>query len=135
MLVKQDSDSKGRNVVAAIDIRADSETYEHLNERIISFSRRLIDNVNADVHFINAHKELSSFPDRNELIKSCGVDSDKIHIQLGEPEDVIVENAKELNASLVIVGNAARSGFSALVKGNTVEKIIDRLECDVLSMP
>jgi universal stress protein E len=35
----------------------------------------------------------------------------------------------------VIVGNAARSGFSALVKGNTVEKIIDRLECDVLSMP
>jgi universal stress protein E len=135
MLVKQDSNSKGRNVVAAIDIRADSETYEHLNERIISFSRRLIDNVNADVHFINAHAELSSFPDRNALIKSCGVDSDKIHIQLGEPEDVIVENAKELNASLVIVGNAARSGFSALVKGNTVEKIIDRLECDVLSMP
>ena len=50
-------------------------------------------------------------------------------------EDVIVENARALNASLLIVGNAARSDFSALVNGNMVEKIVDRVECDVLAMP
>lgn len=54
---------------------------------------------------------------------------------VGEPEGVIVENARELNAGLVIVGNAARSGISALINGNTVEKVVDRLECDILSMP
>ena len=54
---------------------------------------------------------------------------------MGEPGDVIVENARELDASLIIVGNAARSGISALVRGNTVEKIVDRVDCDVLSMP
>ena len=135
MLVKEDTDHSSRNVVAAIDPRAANETYEHINQHIIDFSRRVLDNDHADVHFISAHKELSSSPDRNALIKNCGVKSDRIHIRLGDPEDVIVENAKALNASLVIVGNAARSGFSALVNGNTVEKIVDRVECDVLSMP
>ena len=63
------------------------------------------------------------------------IDSDKMRVRLGEPEDVIVDNARELNASLVVVGNAARSGLSALMNGNTVEKIVDRVHCDVLSMP
>lgn len=135
MLIKQDADRSSRKVVAAIDIREGSETYAHLNERIINFSRRVMDNQHAEVHFINAHQELSAAPDRNALIRNCGVDSDKIHIRMGEPEDVIVDNARALNASLVIVGNAARSGISAVLNGNTVEKIVDRVACDVLSMP
>jgi universal stress protein E len=36
---------------------------------------------------------------------------------------------------MVVVGNSARSGLSAMVNGNTVEKVLDKLECDVLSMP
>jgi universal stress protein E len=135
MLVKAGADRSSRKVVAAIDIRAESETYEHLNRRIIDFSRRVLDQEYADVYFINAHKDLSSYPDRNALMRSCGVESDRIHIQLGDPEDVIVAQAKALNASLVVVGNAARSGFSALINGNTVEKIVDRVACDVLAMP
>lgn len=135
MLVKEDTDNSSRKVLAAIDIRAANESYENLNQRIINFSQKVMDNDHAEVHFINAHKDLSSYPDRNALIRSCGVASDRIHIQLGDPEDVIVENARELNAGLVIVGNSARSGLSALINGNTVEKVVDRLECDILSMP
>jgi nucleotide-binding universal stress UspA family protein len=33
------------------------------------------------------------------------------------------------------VGNSARSGLSAALHGNTVEKMLDKLRCDVLSMP
>ena len=135
MLVKEDTDQGSRKILAAIDIRAANEPYENLNQRIINFSQKVMDNEHAEVHFINAHKDLSSYPDRNALIRTCGVDSDRIHIQLGEPEDVIVENARELNAGLVIVGNNARSGLSAFINGNTVEKVVDRLVCDVLSMP
>ena len=135
MLIKDDAEQPSRKVLAAVDIRADNDSYESLNQRIIEFSRRVMDNKHADVHFVNAHEELSSAPDRNTLIRSCGVASDNIHIRLGEPEDVIVESARSLNAGLVVVGNAARSGLSALINGNTVEKIVDRLECDVLSMP
>jgi universal stress protein E len=94
-----------------------------------------MDNNIAEVHFISSHKDLSSAPDRNALIRNYGLESDKVHIRMGEPDDVIVENARQMNASLVVVGNAARSGLSALINGNTVERVVDRLDCDVLSMP
>ncbi|MEZ5503397.1 MAG: universal stress protein [Halioglobus sp.] len=135
MLVKENADHSSRKVLAAVDLREGKDHHEELNRRIVDFSRRVMDNQYADVHFINAPKDLSSYPDRNALSRNFGVGSDKIHIRLGEPEDVIVDNARELNASLVVVGNAARSGLSALINGNTVEKIADRLQCDILALP
>ena len=69
------------------------------------------------------------------LIRSTGIESDKIHIKLGETDKVIIEHAKKLDVSLVVVGNSARSGLSAAFLGNTVEKVLDKVECDVLSMP
>ena len=46
-----------------------------------------------------------------------------------------MRGARDLDASLVVVGNSARTGLAAVFKGNTVEKVLDKLDCDVLSMP
>ena len=85
--------------------------------------------------FVNAFRDFRGVPDRQALIKETGIDSDRIHIKLGEPEKVIVDQARALDASLVVVGNSARSGLAAAVHGNTVEKILDKLDCDILTMP
>ena len=135
LLVKEETPRDVRKVLAAIDIREEKASYGKLNERIIDFTRRVMDNESTEVHFVNAHKDLASFPDRNALIRNCGVDSERIHIKLGKPEDVIVENARGLDVSLVVVGNSARSGLSALVNGNTVEKVVDKVRCDILALP
>jgi universal stress protein E len=134
MLVKANTDQGSRRVLAAIDVREGDETYAHLNQRILDFSRRVTDINIADVHFVHAPKDLSSYPDRNALVRHFGIQNDRMHIQLGDPENVIVDAARTLNAGLVIVGNAARSGLSALINGNTVERVVDRLHCDVLAM-
>lgn len=135
LLVKDAQHRDLRRVLAAVDIRAANESYEKLNRHIIDFSQRMLDSRGAEVHFINAFDELGAFPDRNALVKSCGVSSDRVHIEMGEPGEVIVRGARDLDASLVVVGNSARSGLSAVFKGNTVEKVLDKLDCDVLSMP
>lgn len=135
LLVKEETPRDVRKVLAAIDIREEKASYGKLNERIIDFTRRVMDSESTEVHFVNAHKDLASFPDRNALIRNCGVDSERIHIKLGKPEDVIVENARGLDVSLVVVGNSARSGLSALVNGNTVEKVVDKVGCDILALP
>jgi universal stress protein E len=88
-----------------------------------------------EVHVVNAFMDFKAVPDRQELIRISGVESKKIHIMRGEPEKVIVAQAKKLDVSLIVVGNSARSGFSAALHGNTVEKMLDKLRCDVLSMP
>lgn len=135
LLVKEGTNREIGKVLAAVDIRKDNGAYTALNRHIVDFSQRVLDANDAEVHFINAFQELRSTPDRNALMKYCGVDSDRIHIQLGEVDDVIVTGAKNLNASLVVVGNSGRSGLSAMIRGNTVEKVLDRLDCDILSMP
>jgi len=72
---------------------------------------------------------------RQQLIDDWGIEADNIHIKLGKPEKIIVERARQLDASLVVVGNSARAGVLAAIVGNTAEKILDKLECDVLSIP
>lgn len=90
---------------------------------------------NAELHFVNAHKDLASRPDKGSMKRACGVASENVHIRMGEPSKMIVETAKELGANLVVIGNSARSGFSAAVNSNTAEKILDELECDLLAIP
>ncbi len=135
LLVKEGQPRTERKILAAIDLRGEKPSYEKLNQQLIDFSQRVMEAGNSEMHFINAFSELQEFPDRNALVNSCGVASDRIHIQMGKPEDVIVNSANEIDASLVVVGNSARSGLSAVINSNTVEKVLDRLECDVLSLP
>jgi universal stress protein E len=134
LLVKTAATTEARKVLAALDIRGEAENYGQLNESILSFCQRYIGSDAADVHFINAHKDLTNRPDRGSLVRICGVESDHVHIKMGDPDDVIVENAEELDVNLVVIGNSARSGLSALVKSNTAEKVLDKLQCDLLAL-
>jgi universal stress protein E len=135
MLVKGDAVPEHPKVLAAIGVSGGKGTYKQLNQHIVEFSRRVMDNNIAEVHFIIVHRDLASAPDRHALIRNYGLDPSKVHVRMGEPEDVIVETAREMNASLVVIGNSARSGISALINGNTVERVVGKLTCDVLSMP
>jgi universal stress protein E len=135
LLVKEGTQMEDRRVLSAIDITARSDSYDRLNENVISLSKRLRDLRGAEVHFVNAFANFKAVPSRQALIDSSGAQSAQIHIKLGKPGKVIVDQAKKLDVSLVVVGNSARSGLSAVLMGNTIEKVLDELECDVLSMP
>ncbi|MBE9540510.1 MAG: universal stress protein [Proteobacteria bacterium] len=135
LLVKGRKPRDVPRVLAAIDICAKRASYERLNERVISVAKEILDRQRMDVHVVNAFSDFKGVPDRQELIRICGVESNKIHIKVGDPDKVIVAQAKKLDVSLVVVGNSARSGLSAALHGNTVEKMLDKLRCDVLSMP
>ena len=89
----------------------------------------------AEVHVVNAFPDFRVKPDRKELMDVSGVESERVHIKLGSPDKVIVDVAKSLDASMVIVGNSHRSGLAAMLHGNTAEKILDKLDCNVLAMP
>lgn len=135
LLVKGRKPREVPRVLAAIDINAKRTSYERLNQRVISVAKEILDRQRMDVHVVNAFMDFKAVPDRQALIGISGVESKKIHIKQGEPEKVIVAQAKKLDVSLIVVGNSARSGLSAAVHGNTVEKMLDKLRCDVLSMP
>ena len=135
LLVKQRPTGEGRKVLAAVNMRGDKDSYEAINTNILEFCKRYTEADTAEVHFLNAHVDLSSRPDRGSMIRACGVASDYVHIKMGEPSKVIVECADELDANLVVIGNSARTGLAAAVNSNTAERVVDDLKCDLLVIP
>lgn len=136
MLIKQAGERPAvPRILAGIDLSARAESYEKLNEHILEFSRRLVESEMAEVHVVNAFPDYRVKPTREQLMEASGLDREHVHVKLGPPDRVLVEMAKRLDATLVIVGNSHRAGLAALMNPNTAEKILDKLECNVLAMP
>ncbi len=121
LLVKNKPSGKAPRVLAAVDILAKAESYEKLNQNVIEFGKEMMGRDKADVHIVNAFQNFKGIPVRQALADSSGIESDRIHIKMGAPDKVIVETAKKIDASLVVIGNSGRSGLSAMVHGNTIE--------------
>lgn len=54
------------------------------------------------------------------------------HVVGRHPADAIAEVAGKIRSTLVVMGAISRSGFKRLLIGNTAERVLDRLNCDVL---
>lgn len=134
LLVKDGGSINPRGVLAAVDPHASEGSRAQANEKILEFSRRLIESDSAEVHFVGAYPDLSQAPDRNQLARDWGVDAASIHVRVGDPDDVIVGMAEQLGVGLLVIGNAGRSGLAAVVRNNTVERVLDKLDCDLLAV-
>jgi len=49
-----------------------------------------------------------------------------------DPANAIVQAASSCRSAIVVMGAVSRSGFKRLLIGNTAERILDQLSCDVL---
>jgi len=51
---------------------------------------------------------------------------------VGDPADEIVSLAQESDVDLLVMGAVARSALGRLLIGNTAEKVLDAVDCDLL---
>lgn len=54
------------------------------------------------------------------------------HLASGHPSYVIPRLARKIHSDIVVMGAVSRSGLKRLLIGNTAERIVDELACDVL---
>ncbi|MGA0705522.1 MAG: universal stress protein [Steroidobacteraceae bacterium] len=66
------------------------------------------------------------------LLRPHGVGPRRRHLQPGLPALDLPVLAGEMEAGLVVMGAVSRSGLKRLFIGNTAERVIDQLACDVL---
>ena len=57
---------------------------------------------------------------------------DRVHLALGAATAVLPALIQELGLDLIVMGTHARDGISGLLVGNTVEKIMPRVDCGVV---
>ncbi len=162
MLIHNKSRWEDRRVLAAVNLLADDAAHQKLNRNVISIASTLTDTYQADVHFINAIQEADvntnatvdddlwsanqftssqtkTSPKKialstDYIAEQCGVDENHAHIAKGFPTEVILKKACELQVDLIVVGTVARQGIRARILGNTVEELLDDIECDILAL-
>jgi len=67
----------------------------------------------------------------SDLVKRT-VPSARRHLVAGSPPAVIASVARKTRSAVVVLGSVSRSGLKRLFIGNTAERVLDDLRCDVL---
>ena len=156
LLVKEHDWPCGGQILAAINVGVDDDNHISLNEEITKQALHFAKLLSSNVHLVNSFPgtpaniviEIPEFDpttyDESAKLhhEQCmQVHSEKHHINkqhchvaIGLPEDVITQYAAQLDAELVVLGTIGRQGISAALLGNTAEHVIDKLNCDVLTI-
>jgi len=65
-------------------------------------------------------------------VRGVAIPRARQHILGRHPVDAIAQLAGRTGSAIVVMGAISRSGFKRLLIGNTAERLLDRLSCDVL---
>ena len=133
-IVRPDSRSQRKVILAALNIRTENQKYIELNEKILKQAKRVASLYHAELYVINSYKDSMHSPDREQLLKFTGLDTEYVHLEEGDPADVISRYADEINADMVVIGTMHRTGAAALMRGNTSEKVLRKVKQDVLTL-
>ncbi|WP_036832055.1 universal stress protein UspE [Photobacterium sanctipauli] len=156
LMVKEHSWPVNGKVLASVNLAADNETHDQLNDHIVREANAFAGMLEAEVNLVNAYPatpvnitiELPEFDPASytdavrghhltsmkSLRQKHGLPEEQTHVIEGLPEDVIPKVADELDAELVVLGTTGRTGLSAVFIGNTAEHTIDSLNCDLLAL-
>jgi nucleotide-binding universal stress UspA family protein len=72
---------------------------------------------------------------RAEMVKRLGdsiQDDMHLDIGIGDPGQVIVDLAEEINAGLIVIPSHGRTGISRLILGSVAERVVRLAKCPVL---
>jgi universal stress protein E len=68
----------------------------------------------------------------DDVLRSTRIPAKCRHLVGRHPIDAIEQTAREIRSSIVVMGAISRSGLKRVFIGNTAERILDQLTCDVL---
>lgn len=160
MLVNAQAAEKPKRIFAAIDPTHAWHSAGALNDRILQTATRLASKFHAALHLVHvfeglppaamasgaisgvplypaelyedlrsiANKQFMSFTDRH------GVDKKNRHLLYGSPATAIAALANNAESDLVVMGTIYRTGLKLLMMGNTAERVLEQLSCDVLAI-
>ena len=68
----------------------------------------------------------------DRVLRTSRIPKSQRHIVGRHPADAIAQTAREIHSAIVVMGAVSRSGLKRLLIGNTAERVLDLLTCDVL---
>lgn len=134
-LVKNERIETGAKVLIALDMKREDALHNNLNKKVLAYGRALLEAIpESSLHAVTAYPNSDNFVYPGDLATKAGIQSSQAHAIEGAPESVIPQVAKKIGANILIIGTAAREGIKAAVVGNTVEKVLDAVDADLLTV-
>ena len=65
-------------------------------------------------------------------LRGTRIAASRRYLIANDPVHAIAQAAQQSNSAIVVMGAVSRSGFRRLLIGNTAERILDELSCDLL---
>ena len=81
---------------------------------------------------LEARATLSARARLQRTVRAVGIPRTRQHVLGCHPVDAIPQLARSTHSAIVVMGAISRSGFKRLLIGNTAERVLDRLSCDLL---
>ncbi len=157
LLVKSSRAWTTAKVLAAIDPLHVHAKPSALDPRILKVGTQLAHALGSQLHAVHAHAPLIDYTSgvlteplpfrvagrearehakrmRKKVIRETrrfALSERRVHVVEGEPGRVLPRLARRLGAQIVVMGAVSRSGLKRLFIGNTAERVIDELSCDV----
>jgi universal stress protein E len=146
-------------ILAAVDPNPKDNTCEALNATIVQLASSISVKCNAEFHIAHAWTALGEGLLRSRaglanaevqkyvrevadkvrrrlegLIASYTDSPAEVHLVKGDAADVIPDIAKSKRIDLLVMGTVCRTGIAGFFIGNTAEKILDKVDCSVLTV-
>lgn len=156
LLVKNPRPYRHPVVLAAIDPGHAHEKPLQLDKEILRAGKRLTEALRGTLHAVHAYArfpvqlppEAAMVPGTLENLQKAAEHAAKVrfhrclrplriprsrqYLLAREPVFAIAEAARKSHSAIVVMGAMSRSGIKRLLIGNTAERILDDLSCDIL---
>ena len=151
-----------RRILATVDIGGTSDESRALNRKIIELGHSLAQRENGEAHYLTAWRleyemmmrgprmkvspeELFELKKQLRIERETGMQEllesvsaapapEQVHIVEGDATAVIDRLLESLEIDVLIMGSVARSGIPGLLIGNMAEKVLNNLNCTVLTV-
>ena len=160
-VIKHDS-TDFKRILAAVDVGDEYPESAALNRKIIELTHSLAQREGGEAHYLHSWRleyelmlrgprfkvspeeifamKRELFNERQKKLLSLLTDNHisfaerQVHIREGVSSEVIQLAIKELGIDVVVMGSVGRSGIPGLLIGNKAEKLLNSINCTVLTV-
>lgn len=156
LLLVKGSHWTNKPILAAVDPTATDPQHVALNHHVLEFTTMLAKISGSPAHTVNTYETPETIPvstlpgidyeaikldlqqihseKMQKLLTPYNFKAEQVHLIEGRADIAIRCMAKELDAQLMVLGTVGRTGLSATFIGNTAEKILAHLRCEILTV-
>jgi universal stress protein E len=130
LIVKQQRPYRRPNVLAAVDPTHAYAKPLDLDAQILGCGEKVCEIMQGTLHAVHAYTPAPFAADTSTWCAAAAVL--RVDPIAGHPVDAIGQAVTATKADILVMGSMSRSGLRRLLIGNTVDKLLYRLPCDLL---